>query len=114
MTLSIKSGQGAARVAGLTPQAVLGITCCWSIYQKRGLDLTITAGIDGAHMRASKHFCGNAWDMRSSNIPTSDLGVVRDECQKACGDDYDIIIEADHLHGEYDPKLPYTSTGEST
>lgn len=106
--ISIKSGPGAARVAGLTPQAILGIIICHTIYAKHGYDLVITAGIDGAHMRASKHYSGNAWDMRTSNIPENLRETIRAECQAACGDDYDIVVEESHCHGEYDPKLAYT------
>lgn len=110
MTLSIKSGSNGARVAGLTPQAVLGIVVCQSVFSKRALDLTITAGIDGKHMRASLHYSGNAWDMRSFNSPEADREAVRLECKTALGDDYDVVVEGDHLHGEYQPKSPYTGT----
>ncbi len=67
----------------------------------------ITSANDSMHMEGSLHFNNRAFDIRIWNI----LGHVQDEArlwaermQVALGDDYDVLLEADHLHVEWDPK----------
>ena len=107
--LRIKSGTGAARVWGLQPAMILAAMVCDSVMGKRGKDAVITCGIDGKHMAGSKHYVGLAFDMRTSELTPTEVAVVRNEIKSALGDDYDIVIEGNHLHVEVDPKQPYTS-----
>lgn len=102
--LALKSGVGAARIAGMTPQAALGIVICYTVYASHGYDLTVTCVTDGKHSNASLHYIGNAWDMRSNTIPAAKREEIRLACKTALGDDYDVIVEGDHIHAEYQPK----------
>ncbi len=69
----------------------------------------ITSAADGAHMSGSLHFVNRAYDIRISNIVGIDdfpdaAKVWAERMQVALGDDYDVVLEEDHIHVEYDPE----------
>jgi len=69
-----------------------------------GYELTITAGTDGQHGPHSLHYHGLALDWRTREIsPAQQVKVIRD-VKLALGPDYDVVLEVDHGHTEYDPK----------
>lgn len=107
--LRIKSGVGAARIWGLQPCMVIAAIICRDVMDKHGFDATITAGIDGKHMAGSKHYVGLALDLRTNVLLPSQVETVRVELKDALGDDYDVVVEGDHLHLECQPKIPYTA-----
>lgn len=103
--LSIKPG---VTIHGLQPQMVLAVIATHAIYASMGVELVITAGNDGKHMQGSKHYSGNAIDIRTYNLPDPKRNapeIVR-QLQQDLGRDYDVIFEGDHIHIEYDPKHP--------
>ena len=66
----------------------------------------ITSANDGDHSEGSLHFNTRAFDIRISNI----IGHVDNEArawaermQVALGDDYDVLLERDHIHVEHQP-----------
>ena len=66
-----------------------------------------TSANDGKHMRGSRHFTSQAFDIRTRNIK----GAVSLHAQKwterikvQLGRKYDVLFEGDHIHIEYDPK----------
>ena len=67
----------------------------------------ITSATDSEHMEGSLHYVNRAYDIRIRNI----IGNVKLEArlwaermQVALGDDYDVLLESDHIHVEYDPQ----------
>ncbi|MCW4026131.1 MAG: hypothetical protein NWE76_01440 [Candidatus Bathyarchaeota archaeon] len=67
----------------------------------------ITSANDSEHMTGSLHYANRAFDIRIRNI----VGNVQDEArlwvermQVELGDDYDVLLETDHIHVEYDPE----------
>jgi hypothetical protein len=86
---------------------VLAAIVCRDVLEKRKLDAVITAGLDGKHSPGSLHYVGLAFDLRTNNIPAADREPVRAEIKDALGDDYDVVIEGDHIHIECQPKKPY-------
>lgn len=73
------------------------------IWRRRNADLVITSANDGKHMKGSKHYSGEALDLRIWNL-MGDEAAVTAELQKELGPDYDVVLEKDHIHLEYDPK----------
>jgi len=73
------------------------------IYEAHGSDLVITSVRDSKHGKHSLHYVGKAFDIRIWNIKV-DKYVLGKELQKALGDEYDVVVEKDHIHIEYDPK----------
>ena len=64
--------------------------------------MTITSGNDGKHMKNSLHYEDKAIDIRTRdmNYPVGTTLFIR----KALGKNYDVILERDHIHIEYQPK----------
>lgn len=66
----------------------------------------ITSANDGNHSEGSLHYENRAFDIRIKNI----IGHVRNEAQlwaermqNALGNRYDVLLERNHIHIEYDP-----------
>ena len=78
--------------------------------QEMNLEITVTAGMDGQHMTGSRHYTGEALDVRSKNFATKGLKaefLVR--VLKRLGMKYQGFLEGEgtaneHFHFEYDPK----------
>jgi len=68
-----------------------------------GAELVITSALDGKHMDGSLHYKGLAIDVRSRDVSGREPSIARD-LRAALGSDYDVVIEPDHFHIEYDPK----------
>jgi len=68
-------------------------------------EFCITSVIDGKHRPNSLHYSGLAFDLRTRHLKTED-GVknVAAEIRGALGREYDVVVEKDHIHIEYDPK----------
>ena len=67
-----------------------------------GIDTWVTSTSDGKHMKNSKHYdipC-NAADIRIWNILERICAKFRD----ILGRHYDVVLEKDHIHIEWDPK----------
>ena len=96
--IAIKPG---VLLENLSPQMVLGHTIVASIF---GGMCTITSGSDGTHMTGSLHSKGNAIDYRTSHLTSEQRSKVAAACKEALGENFDVVLESDHLHVEYDPK----------
>lgn len=56
------------------------------------------------HSASSLHPCGRAVDLRTWGFTKQDLHDIAQTAQDVLGEDYDIIVEIDHLHIEYEGK----------
>jgi hypothetical protein len=74
-------------------------------YLRQGADTIITSGNDATHSAASLHYKDMALDFRTRHVTTAVLAVIVAEIKTKLGNNYDVIIESDHLHIEYDPKV---------
>jgi len=73
------------------------------VYRKYGAELVITSANDGKHGDKTLHHKGLALDLRTWNLGGREMQVSA-ELQKALGDEYDVVLESDHIHCEYDPE----------
>jgi hypothetical protein len=69
----------------------------------------ITSANDSTHMEGSLHFNNRAFDIRISNIIAATefpyaARMWAEKMQIMLGDDYDVLLEHDHIHVEYDPE----------
>lgn len=77
----------------------------WWIWQKYGLDPVITSCNDGNHMKGSLHYNNMAWDLRIWGLPDVKAAALElDGLLNIRHHDYDVVVESDHLHVEFDPK----------
>ena len=105
MSLSIKSGPRRAKVNGLRAEITLAIFIATFVYAEYEFECVITECTGAKHGYASIHYLGLAVDLRTNNIPDQKTKLkIRNEVKKRLGDQYDVILEKDHLHIEYQPK----------
>ncbi len=77
----------------------LGITS--KVFSKNQTELVVTSTDDGNHGAGSLHYADQAFDVRK---PGKLVGTVTRELKIALGKDFDVILEGDHIHIEFDPK----------
>ena len=99
--IRFKSG---VRLDLLCPQMVLAASVVDAVYAKHDvIDCVITSGSDGVHSPGSYNGKGGALDFRTRNVPTTLRNAVAQEIGVSLGDNFDVVLERDHLHVEYDP-----------
>jgi hypothetical protein len=96
---------------GLTPQMAIAYTIACAVYQRHcNTVCTITSASDGKHGVNSLHYKGKALDLRTFNVPTAALPLLVQSLKDALGAQFDVVLEADHVHIEWDvkdePKIP--------
>lgn len=67
-------------------------------------DFVITSLTDGKHMKGSLHYKGLALDMRSRDFYMKEAGDFFYWFVSNYDKEYDLVVEKDHFHIEYDPK----------
>ena len=64
-------------------------------------ELVITSTYEGTHGEGSLHYCNDAIDIRAVDR----YGITtKIDLKIELGKDYDVVLERDHIHVEYDPK----------
>lgn len=99
--MKIKKG---AKIAGIRPEIVLAAMIADKIYSKYVDDSVLTEGTGGKHGRASLHYVGQAIDLRTSFFELDAAKLVVVELKESLGDDFDVVLETDHIHIEFQPK----------
>ena len=97
---------------GLTPQMAIAYIIACFVFAKHGKPCMITSGSDGKHGPRSKHYEGNALDLRTRDFQQQLKVTLRDELKVALGGQYDVVLEATHLHMEFDPKEAWVDPEE--
>lgn len=102
-TFSIKPG---VDLSDLSQEMFQGMGIVASVYFSMGYNCTVTSGRDGTHMPTSKHYDrpGNALDFRTRDVIAKDRQQLANAVKAAIGKSFDVVLEGDHLHVEYDPK----------
>jgi len=72
-----------------------------AVYREHGEEAVITSTYEGNHMPSSLHYANLAVDIR---LPTKDKEKIAKQLKERLGDKYDVILEHNHIHIEYDPK----------
>lgn len=103
--ITLKPG---VRINGIRPELLLGIMIAESVYSLKNRTLTITACIDGKHSVGSLHYAGCAVDLRTRDLPAGEPEEITNLLKSALGSDFDVALEKDHIHLEFQPKEAYT------
>lgn len=74
-----------------------------AVLKDYGTELTITSAKDGKHKDGSRHYDGRAIDVRTWKIKGREVEAAA-KIKAKLGKDYDVVVEGDHIHVEYDPK----------
>lgn len=67
-------------------------------------EIVVTSILDGVHSSKSLHYKGLAFDMRTHIYSQSVVKSIMEELEYLLGKNYDVVLEKDHIHIEYDPK----------
>jgi len=91
----------------LTEKAAYALGVIDGVFEKYGNEVTtVTATTNGKHSLKSKHWEGNAFDLRIRGVKR--VTEIVEESRDILGKDYDIIYgypnHTDHIHVEHDPK----------
>lgn len=97
---------------GLRPELLLALIVADDVWAECGFDLTVTSLNDGHHGQASLHYSGAGADLRtweSADGTQWSEQLKRDVAERlrdALGNnpDYDVVVEATHIHIEHQPK----------
>ena len=101
--MKLKSG---VDLRGMQAQTALLLAVADQVYSDHGHDLTVTSICDGKHSENSLHYRGLAADLRTvaGGIGEARAGVLAAELRKRLGTQFDVVVEKDHIHVEFDPK----------
>lgn len=90
---------------GISPQMAIAYTIATFVYStKTGNRCVITSGSDGKHGPNSLHYKGMALDLRTSNLRADQVHPVYLLLKESLGEQFDTVLESDHIHVEFDPK----------
>lgn len=100
--MKIKKG---ASVKGLRPEMLLAIWIIDAINYDYGVRTLITSGSDEHPKRLAwtLHDDGLAVDLRHPGLNAARMVNWHDDIVDALGPEYDIVVEKDHVHVEYQP-----------
>ena len=101
MAIKLKAG---VSLLGMQPQTLLGMTIAEACYAEKGKSMTVTSVTDHAVSRtpSARHKSGLAFDLRILNL--TDPMAMQKEIAERLGDEFDCVLESDHIHVEWDPK----------
>jgi hypothetical protein len=91
---------------GMQPQILVALIAAERIYQDIGRNLMVTSVTDGKHMDGSLHYKGLAADFRTTadGLAPETVRLITGKLKAALGPQFDVVVEVDHLHVEFDPK----------
>jgi len=72
-----------------------------AVFKAFGEELVLTSTYEGTHGDGSLHYSDDAYDVRKPSVPS---GTLEMQLKPALGTDFDMVLEWDHIHIEYDPK----------
>lgn len=102
MTVGIKEG---SNVSGLRSEILLAYFIACSIYEKYPKsECVITEGTGGKHGVGSLHYVGLAIDIRTWYLTDGEKLEIVKKLKEKLGSQYDVVLEKDHIHIEFQPK----------
>jgi len=94
----IKAGVDISRLKPEIRRKLPGIAgIIWCVDRE---EMVITSTYEGDHSDGSLHYADLAVDIRK----TIGCGIIGRKIRAYLGKDYDVVLEATHIHIEYDPK----------
>lgn len=103
--LGTKDGVSFNGMRARTLQAIA--TLCHEFHEREWGPFVITSGSDGVHSTQSKHYDGDAFDIRIWYIPAKSLQAVCIGIAEILNDEgplFQVVLEHTHIHIEYDPQ----------
>mgnify|MGYP001945775587 CR=1 FL=1 len=93
------------KLHGIRPEMLIALLVADQVYKSYGQDLVITSANDGRHSYTSLHYAGAAVDLRIRYFSKEVQLIVHKEIQEKLNtSDFDVVLESDHIHIEFQPK----------
>jgi len=90
---------------GIQPQMSVAYTIAAIVFwEQAGSACWITSATDSIHGMNSLHPKGLALDLRTKHLRAEQVHPVFMALKTALGEQFDVVLEADHIHIEFDPK----------
>jgi hypothetical protein len=99
--MKIKPG---VNITGIKPEIALAAIVAQTVFVLHDRELVLTSALDGKHGFGSLHFSGNALDLRTRDLGPNEPLLIADELRAALGGQFDVVLEKDHIHMEFQPK----------
>lgn len=99
----MKIKDSSVHLSGMRPEILFAIMVVDYVYQSYGEELVITSVVDGHHSSSSLHYAGSAFDARTSYFTPGIRKSVADDVRSRLGFDFDVVLESDHMHVEFQP-----------
>jgi len=80
--LRIKSG---VRLTGVKPELVIGIIRVLGVFESYDIDMWLTSVVDGVHREGSRHYAGEAFDIRTTHLATKTKANILRAVRAALG-----------------------------
>ncbi len=97
-------GHGPIDLSELKPEISKALDVLNPLMEALGVPLVVTSTNKGTHMKGSKHFTNQAIDIRSRQLTLKKQRDLVKTLAEQLGQDYDVVLESDHIHIEFDPK----------
>jgi hypothetical protein len=91
------------KLYGLQPEALWAIDRVEEVFNHNGRHCTITSARGDSHSSHSHHYKGLAVDFRTRHLSETEKQKITRDVIHVLGTDYDVVLESNHLHIEYDP-----------
>ena len=92
-------------IAGIRPELMIGVNVFQELFHTLlSHEMTITSVVDGKHSHTSLHYNGSAFDIRTRDLNDGEAEKIVKEAKKRLTRDFDILLESDHIHVEYQPR----------
>lgn len=92
------------KISNLQPQLIIAIIVSNGVYYAHGKELVITSVDDSKHGTNTLHGKGFAFDLRTNYFLNGEAQRVANEIRAKLTNDFDVVLERDHIHIEYEPK----------
>ena len=92
------------KLAGIHPEIVIAAMVVNEMCREYGVEFVITCAKEGTHRKGSKHFVGQAIDVRTRDMALHNRKAFATSIAKAVGPEFDVVLEGNHLHIEFDPE----------
>lgn len=103
----IKDG---ASIRGLQPEIAIAYVIVESVYNEFETEAILTEGTGAEHSAGSLHYVGYGLDVRIWNIPEKYTAQqVAQKIRQKLGQEFDVVLESNHIHIEYQPKQALNS-----
>jgi hypothetical protein len=92
----------------MRPELTMAILVVDGVYKGYNVDTVITSMNDSKHSRTSLHYSGHAVDIRTRELSMEDQEEAIEEIKQSLTNEYDVVLESNHLHIEFQPKKEVT------